>query len=152
MEGHRVFPFLPSDEELQLFEEKIKYRFTDRIWARKALQTSSAFNEDGNKTLAMIGDAILRLVIVDHGHQEKKTRGEISNMITRKASNAYLSDQGFDLGIGEFIIMNPSQFVIGHNVMAATMEAIIGAVYLDCNQQIQPCADVMAALDLSWTE
>lgn len=73
-------------------------------------------------------------------------------MIKNKAGNANLYKQGFNLGIDKFIIKNPSQVDIGRNVMATTMEAIIGAVYLDCNQRIQPCADVMAALDLSWTE
>lgn len=92
MVGHCVFPFLPSDEELQLFEEKIKYRFTDRIWARKALQTSCAFNEDGNKTLAMIGDPILDLVIVDYGHKENKTRGK------HFAHTGYFISRTYDFG------------------------------------------------------
>lgn len=73
-------------------------------------------------------------------------------MIQQRASNAYLAKQGFVLGIDKFIVKNPSQFEIMPSVMATTMEAIVGAVYLDCNQQIQPCADVMTALGLSWPE
>lgn len=73
-------------------------------------------------------------------------------MIAQRASNAYLAKQGFIHGIDKFIVKNPSQFDIMPKVMATTMEAIIGAVYLDCNQQIQPCADVMTALGLSWPE
>jgi ribonuclease-3 len=73
-------------------------------------------------------------------------------MIKEKAGNAYLSQQGFDLGIDKFIVKNPSQSFVGNKVMAATMEAIVGAVHLDCNGQIAPCADVMTALGLSWPE
>ena len=73
-------------------------------------------------------------------------------MIQLKASNASLAKQGFILGIDKFIVKNRSQFEIMPNVMATTMEAIVGAVYLDCNQQTKPCADVMTALGLSWPE
>ncbi|KAJ5941932.1 hypothetical protein N7516_002100 [Penicillium verrucosum] len=151
MVGHYIFP-LPSDEELQVFEKKINYSFANDALLREALQVSSGFNGDGNKKLALIGDTILDLVIVTLGCDKNKTRGEISITIQQRASNAYLADQGFIHGIDKFIVKNPCQCKIMPNVMATTMEAIIGAVYLDCNQQIQPCIDVMTALGLSWPQ
>lgn len=73
-------------------------------------------------------------------------------MAQQRVSNANLVKQGFIHGIDRFIVKNRSQSHVMPNVMADTMEAIVGAVYLDCNQQIQPCADVMTALGLSWPE
>ncbi|OQE13366.1 hypothetical protein PENFLA_c049G05728 [Penicillium flavigenum] len=151
MVGRYLFP-LPSDEELEDLEEKINYRFNDRALLREALQASAAWNKDGNKTLALVGDKVLDLVIVISGRTKNKPREEIFEMIKQRAGNAYLSKQGFDLGIDKFIVKNPSQTFVGDNVMAATMEAIVGAVYIDCNGQIAPCADVMTALGLSWPE
>ncbi|CAG8905856.1 unnamed protein product [Penicillium egyptiacum] len=152
MVGRHIYLFLPSDAELEDFEKKIKYRFSNRALIREALQASSAVNEDGNKTLALIGDKLLDVVIVTSGRSKNKIRGDISNMIQQKAGNDYLCKQGFALGIDKFIVKNPSQSDVGKKVMAATMEAIVGAVFLDCNKQIAPCADVMTALGLSWPE
>jgi ribonuclease-3 len=73
-------------------------------------------------------------------------------MIQYKAGNAYLSREGVRLGLGQLIVKNPSQSFIGNKIMASTMEAIVGAVYLDTNQQIPVCADVMMGLGISWSE
>lgn len=73
-------------------------------------------------------------------------------MVDVRAGNTHLAKQGFVLGIDKFIVKNPSQRDIMPKVMSTTMEAIVGAVYLDCNQQIQPCVDVMTVLGLSWPE
>jgi ribonuclease-3 len=75
MVGHYLFS-LPSDDELEDFEKKINYRFIDRALLREALQASAAWNEDGNKTLALIGDRVLDLVIVISGRKKNKPRGK----------------------------------------------------------------------------
>ncbi|OQE13348.1 hypothetical protein PENFLA_c049G04143 [Penicillium flavigenum] len=129
-----IFPH-PSDEELQVLEQ-INYTFANRALLREALQPPNKCNEDGNKTLALVGDKVLDLVIVASGRDRNKTRGW----------NAYLSRQGCYLGLDQVIVKNPSQTFIGNKLMASTMEAIVGAVYLDSNQQITICADVMMVL------
>lgn len=70
------------------------------------------------------------------------------------ASNNYLYDQGTTLGLDCFIVKNPGQWGIaaGKNVMATTMEAIIGAVYYDSNKNRDAGERVMATLGLSWPE
>lgn len=47
-----IFP-LPSDEELQVLEQKINYTFANRALLREALQSPNKYNEDGNRTLAL---------------------------------------------------------------------------------------------------
>ncbi|KGO59748.1 hypothetical protein PEX2_053260 [Penicillium expansum] len=86
---------------------------------------------------------------------EKKINYNFANRaLLREAlqgSNALNGDGNKTLAlIG--VVKNPCQSQIGRNVMIDTMQAIVGAVYLDCNEQIPPCADVMTALGLSWPE
>lgn len=81
MVGRYIFP-LPSDEELQVFKEKINYSFANDALLREALQASSGFNGDGNKRLALIGDIILDLVIVISGREKNKTRGKRFTLAT----------------------------------------------------------------------
>ncbi|KAJ5477728.1 hypothetical protein N7530_003237 [Penicillium desertorum] len=94
---------LPSDEELQVLEQKI-----NRALLREALQPPNRYNEDGNKSLTLVGDKVLDLVI-----------GKISDMIQYKAGNTYLSREGFRLGLGQLIVKNPSQSFIGNKIMAS---------------------------------
>ncbi|KUM65318.1 hypothetical protein ACN42_g1772 [Penicillium freii] len=142
----------PLDEELQALEKKINHSFANGALLREALHVPSGWNGDGNKDIALIGDPILKLVIGISGRNKNKTKGEISNMIQQRASKANLAKRGVIHGIGKFIVKNPCQSDITRNVMATTMQAIVGAVYVDCNGKIPPCVTVMTALGLSWPE
>ncbi|KAJ5832156.1 hypothetical protein N7474_000467 [Penicillium riverlandense] len=152
-----VFISLPSDEEIEAFEKIVlqqSYHSTNRVLTREALQGCSPFNPSGNKILALAGDAILRQVLVDQGRDREKSPEEIQNVITQVASNNNLNDRGIALGLDPFIVKNPGQWglVAGKNVMATTMEAIIGAVHYDSNKNRDACEKVMAALGLAFPE
>jgi ribonuclease-3 len=73
---------LPSDEELQFLEQKINYAFVNRALLREALQPPNRYNEDGNKSLALVGDKVLDLVIVTSGRDRNKTRGKHFGLAT----------------------------------------------------------------------
>ncbi|KAJ6159592.1 hypothetical protein N7497_004129 [Penicillium chrysogenum] len=106
---------LPKDEEIVDFEKLVlgqAYRFTDRAFIREALQGPSIYNHDGQKTLALVGDAILRQSLVDQGRERSETPGEIQNVITKVASNDNLYDRGIALGLDPFIVKNPGQWGI----------------------------------------
>jgi ribonuclease-3 len=66
------------------------------------------------------------------------------------ASNENLFNRGVAVGLDPFIVKNPGQWGImaGKNVMATTMEAIIGAVYYDSNKNVHDYERVMAVLGL----
>lgn len=80
--------------------------------------------------------------------------GKIDKVIKAVASNENLYSQGVALGLDAFIVPDPSQrgLMAGKNVMATTMEAILGAVYYDSDKDLHACNRVMAALGLSWPE
>ncbi|KAJ5238079.1 hypothetical protein N7489_008170 [Penicillium chrysogenum] len=148
---------LPKDEEIVDFEKLVlgqAYRFTDRAFIREALQGPSIYNHDGQKTLALVGDAILRQSLVDQGRERSETPGEIQNVITKVASNDNLYDRGIALGLDPFIVKNPGQWGItaGKKTMATTMEAIIGAVFYDSAKNGDDLKRVLTALGLAWPE
>jgi ribonuclease-3 len=78
--------------------------------------------------------------------------GSIDAMVQRLARNDNLSDRGFELGIDSYIQNNPSQGTISRGVMATTVEAIIGAVYLDKNGELAAVGQIIAAFGLGWPE
>jgi hypothetical protein len=63
---------LPCDEELRLFEEVIGYHFRGRVLAREALQITSALPGEGNKSLALFGEAVHRMILIWQGRQKDK--------------------------------------------------------------------------------
>jgi ribonuclease-3 len=61
-----------------------------------------------------------------------------------------LARAGFDNGLEAYIETNPSQGeFISDRVMATTVEAIIGAVYIDSKQDTAAVERTMAAFGLS---
>jgi hypothetical protein len=55
---------LPSDEALPHFEEAIGYHFRDRVLAREALQITNTLPGEGNKSLALFGEAVHRMILI----------------------------------------------------------------------------------------
>jgi ribonuclease-3 len=70
------------DERADSVEYIIHYDFTNRAILYEALRsagalamTGRAYRSDGNKDLAQIGDAVLRLILVMDGYEAKAGRG-----------------------------------------------------------------------------
>ncbi|KAJ5154994.1 uncharacterized protein N7500_010433 [Penicillium coprophilum] len=147
---------LPSDQQIDEFEDivlKRSYHVTNRSLIREALQGSALSNPAG-KILSLSGDAILRHILVDQGRDRNKSPEEIQNVITIVASNNNLWNRGIAIGLDPFLVRHPGQqgIPVGKNVMANSMEAIIGAVYYDSDRNLEDCERVMAILGLSWPE
>ena len=123
---------------------------------------------DGHKELALVGDAVLKLALTLDGYEAKRSRGEplitpiprkvcsssISDLISKtlqtKASNVNLALVGRRMGLDNLVIVNPSQAgMVSDKVMANTVEALIGAVYMDSNS-IDAVRPVLAAMGLDW--
>lgn len=154
-------------------EAIIGYTFDDPLKLWEALQAAgsgicSAGDRrfaDGNKRLAVVGDAILRLVLVEDWYKSLSVRGvspflsptvapasdtgleRASDIVAHVASNDNLVRVGRLHWLDNFICGNPSQAgYIPPKTMADTVEAILGAVYLDGG--IQCVGQVMKTLGL----
>ena len=72
-----------------------------------------------------------------------------SNMISRIGGNTNLANIGQHLGLTRYIGKNKAQGqMISTRVMSATVEAIIGAVFLDCNYDIPAVRQVMETIGI----
>ena len=73
--------------------------------------------------------------------------GRASDIVQQVGSNANLDRVGRLYGLDDFVCRNPSQgFYVSPLTMAATVEAILGAVYLDGG--INNVSQVMQTLGL----
>ncbi|KAF7164604.1 hypothetical protein CNMCM5623_009061 [Aspergillus felis] len=143
------------DERAESVEDIIHYDFTNRSILYEALRSAGALamtgranRSDGNKDLAQIGDAVLRLILVMDGYEARA--GYINQIVSSVGSNPHLAQMGSNAGLENLILINPSQVSVSPGVMAQTVEAILGAVYLDSEMDVQAVRAVMAILSLGW--
>lgn len=128
---------------------------------------------DGNKRLALIGDATQKLILVTDGYSLGKSKGsckpslsicsilthcsrmlgKISEVVSSNLSNDALKRACTVNGLERYIRNNPAQGnIISAGLKATTVEAILGAVYLDSNRDTNTVKDVMSTLGLVWSE
>lgn len=75
-------PQIPRDEHIQAVEKIIKYKFKDHSLLHEALQAAGFLTIEGNKGLALVGDSVLRLLIVLDGYAKNKIKGMNAKSIT----------------------------------------------------------------------
>lgn len=75
-----AFAHLRDDARLKGAEEIINFHFADPSLLREALQAAGFITPDGNKKLAVIGDAALKLVLVMEGRARNQPRGMLENL------------------------------------------------------------------------
>ncbi|OBT63704.1 hypothetical protein VE03_06134 [Pseudogymnoascus sp. 23342-1-I1] len=129
------------------------YMFNDKelLWeAEQASGSNIAYRyPEGNKRLAMIGDVVLKLVVLDDLRSRNIPRGSMDNVVQSVVSNTGLERVGRRIHLDEIVNANPSQQgYVSPRIVADTLEAIIGAVYLDSGKDIESVRLVMATLGL----
>ncbi|CAG7955723.1 unnamed protein product [Penicillium salamii] len=131
-------PSFTTNERIRAVEDIIDYEFVDNTLLEDALEAAGVtMASEGNKRLALIGDAALRLVLYQASYMLGYSIGQITRGQNTLATNENLSEIGFNLGLDAYLRLNPSaQGVVPGRLMATTVEAIIGAVYLDSNKDI----------------
>ncbi|KAJ5665982.1 uncharacterized protein N7477_008430 [Penicillium maclennaniae] len=131
-------PPLTTAERIHAVEVIINYVFHDKSLLLRALEAAGAtIVSQGNKRLALIGDAALRLVLYEFGYENEASIRDMTNAQNTRATNENLAQIGFALALDVYIQLNPSaQGVVHARLMATTIEAIVGAVYLDSKRDI----------------
>ncbi|OOQ88755.1 RNAse III [Penicillium brasilianum] len=129
---------LTTAERIRAVELIINYVFHDQSLVLRALEAAGAtMASEGNKRLALIGDAALRLVLYELGYEDEASIRDMTTAQNTRATNENLAEIGFSLGLNVYLLLNPSaQGAIHERLMATTVEAIIGAVYLDSNRDL----------------
>lgn len=71
-------------------------------------------------------------------------------MLVRVCSNDNLATVGFNVGLDAHIMVNPGQLgAVSRKTMATTVEAVIGAIYLDSGKDIEAAKDAMVCIGLN---
>lgn len=130
-------------------EENIGYVFTDkglieRALTRKAyaLEQRHRNNEcDDQEIYRTLGDAVLKLILVDLLIDSGATsRDEITSRKKTLERESMLAHIGEKFGIGKFIKMGAGEkkqkAQEEPKVLAETLEAVVGAIYLDGGYEV----------------
>jgi ribonuclease-3 len=113
----------------------LDYTFKNDKLIKHALRHSSAKAENlpSNERLEFLGDAVLGLVISDILYEKfpEKEEGELTSIKSEVVSRPILKDIAFKHGINSLIEKGKGIKQMPDSILANTLEAILGAVYLD---------------------
>lgn len=123
-----------SDE----LSRKLSYQFTDAKLLKLALthRSSSATN---NERLEFLGDSIVNCVIAEALYNQfpKAQEGDLSRWRATLINRDTLGALAREFEMGRFLILGPGELKSGGterlSILSCTMEAVIGAIYLDSN-------------------
>jgi len=130
-------------QDLTILEKSLGYSFKSIPLLQRALTHSSYLNEgnnevkDHNEKLEFLGDSVLELVVREYSLKKfsKDDIGSISKFKSIIVSDKFLSRVGKLMEIGNYLLLGKGEELAGgrlrDSILAAAMEAIIGAIYLD---------------------
>lgn len=128
-------------DRLDELQQRLGIRFVDeRLLARALVHRSYAFENGGlipNERLEFLGDAVLAVVVTDEIFhlQAEAAEGRLAKIRAAAVKTGSLAHIGRDLGLGEFVRLGKGEAASGgaakQSILADTLEAVIGAYYLD---------------------
>ncbi|KAH9215222.1 ribonuclease III domain-containing protein [Leptodontidium sp. 2 PMI_412] len=148
---------LPAEHHHDL-EQKLGHAFADPTILQEALQAAGNGErqigdrtiEDGNKRLALLGDSIMTLVLLRGWYKDGESRKSGHDALVAISSNKNLNERGQESGLSVFINKNKSfpNGVVPPRTMSDTVEALIGAVFVDSSESLEAVKVAMTGLGL----
>ena len=114
----------------------LAYEFSNENLLRRALTHRSATGRN-NERLEFLGDSVLQVVVSELIFHERPeaSEGRLSRLRSSLVKESTLSKIATQLGVGEHVILGSGEKKSGGHrrasILADTVEAIFGAVYLD---------------------
>ncbi len=130
-------------EEYSSLEEKIGIKFQNSELLRIAFTHKSYINENRDKELThnerleFLGDAVLELVATRHlfSNYPKQNEGEMTSFRSALVKGKHLAEIAFEIELGQYLFLSRGEEKSGgrtkNYILANTLEALIGAIYLD---------------------
>ena len=149
------------EENIKEIEKRIGYTFRDKSLLRQAFTRTSYCNEhrdrsgekyQSNEVLEFFGDSLLSAAIVtllmrdfakryDFGISTNLKEGDFSNIKSKLSDKKNLSLATKKMGLQAFLLMGEGDSKLGvenePSVMEDLFESIIGAVYIDSNNDMK---------------
>src|SRR5512135_3626476 len=120
----------------QALRRQLGYEFKNSDLLRQAL-THRSYGSPNNERLEFLGDSALSCVIATrlyHLHG-RLAEGDLSRMRAHLVKEQTLSEIALSLQLGDHILLGEGELKSGGfrrpSILADTLEAIIGAIYLD---------------------
>ncbi|MFZ5392053.1 MAG: ribonuclease III [Patescibacteria group bacterium] len=119
---------------------KIKFKNPDLLMTalthRSYLNEHSDYRLDHNERLEFLGDAVLELIVTDYLYRNyPNPEGELTNWRAALVRGATLKEVALVLHLGQYINLSKGEILSGGRerelIMANTVEALIGAIYID---------------------
>ena len=123
-------------DSLEGLENSLDYNFRDKTLLEKALTHRSAGSRN-NERLEYLGDSLLGFIIAEYlyGRFVDATEGELTRLRASLVKGESLAKLARKIELGEFVKLGPGEMRTGGwrriSILANTLEAIIGAIYLD---------------------
>ena len=117
-------------------ENELGHTFRNKSILISAL-THRSLGKDNNERLEYLGDALLGFIIAEilYTLYPNASEGELTRLRSTLVKGDTLAKIARHLGLGEFIKLGTSELKSGgwhrKSILANTMEALIGAIYLD---------------------
>lgn len=124
-------------------EEKIRIKFKNPALLQTAFVHTSYVNEhrgeirEHNERMEFLGDAVLELVTTDflYATFPETGEGQLTTFRSALVKGKHLADVARSLGLGEYLFLSRGEEKGGGReksfLLANTLEALIGAIYLD---------------------
>ena len=159
-----------DDKKIKEIEKRIGYTFRDKSLLLQAFTRTSFCNEhkkngvseyQSSEVLEFFGDSILSSAIVtlfigeytrryEHGIRTALEEGDFTVIRSRLSDKKNLSDRAAKLGLGEFLRMGEGDAKLGiasePSVLEDLFESIIGAVYIDSDQDLSRVIGVVSGM------
>ncbi|QCI18805.1 ribonuclease III [Buchnera aphidicola] len=119
-------------------QEVLGYTFTHKDLLRQALTHRSA-SSNHNERLEFLGDSILSFVIANalYQHFPSIDEGDMSRMRATLVRGNTLAEIAYEFDLGEYLQLGQGELKSGgfrrESILANTVEALIGSIYLDSN-------------------
>ncbi len=130
------------------FEERAGVMFADKALLRQAFTHRSYINEnrgsnlEHNERLEFLGDAVLELVITDflYNRMKESDEGELTSLRSALVNADTCAKVAQNLGANDFLLLSKGESKdtgrARQYILANTLEAIIGAIYIDQGYEV----------------
>lgn len=115
---------------------------TTALTHRSALNEKTTSASESNERLEFLGDAVLELITTQYlyDHFPSEPEGVLTAYRSALVKTTTLAEVAQELGLGEMLFMSKGEEATGGreniSLLADTMEAVIGALYLDQGMEV----------------
>lgn len=130
-------------------QQQLGHRFTDASLLRQAL-THRSHGQPNNERLEFLGDSVLNCVVASmlYSRFTRIDEGDLSRLRANLVKQQSLYEIAQRLGLSRYLLLGEGELKSGGfrrpSILGDTVEAIVGAIYLDAG--FDAAQDVIAAL------